>query len=204
MYYAFDRRWLASTVTVALVLINVVLYLATFVTGDLLHDAGVLDVTSVVRDGEWRRLITAVFLHADLMHLFSNMVLLFYIGGVVERNLGAVFYLALYLLSGIAGNALTVLYELARNEHWTSLGASGAVFGVMGAMLVLLLRVRKQLRGRSSLLYRAGFMVAYSLVSGIRYGGVNNIAHIGGLLTGALIGFLLTTGGKHIRVDALL
>ena len=204
MYYAFDRRWLASTVTVALVVINVVLYLASFVTGDLLHDAGVLDVALVVKDGEWRRLATAAFLHADLMHLFSNMVLLFYIGGVVERNLGAVSYLVLYLVSGIAGNALTVLYELARGEHWTSLGASGAVFGVMGAMLVLLLHVRKQLRGRSSLLYRVGFMIAYSLIPGVRYGGVNNIAHIGGLLTGALICFLLTVTGKRIDVEALV
>lgn len=204
MYYAFDRRWLSSTVTVALVLINIALYLLSFVFGDALHDAGVLDVALVVEDGEWRRLATAAFLHADLMHLFSNMVLLFYIGGVVERNIGAVSYLVLYLVSGITGNLLTVFYELANNERWTSLGASGAVFGVMGAMLVLLLHVRKQLRGRSSLLYRVGFMIAYSLLTGIRYGGVNNIAHIGGLLTGAGICFLVTLGGKPVDVRALM
>ena len=203
MYYAFDRRWLSSTVTVALVLINIVLYLLSLVWGDALHDAGVLDIMLVARGGEWRRLVTAAFLHADFMHLFSNMVLLFYIGGVVERNLGAVSYLLLYLISGIAGNALTVFFELANGERWTSLGASGAVFGVMGAMLVMLLLVRKQLRGRSSLLYRVGFMVGYSLLTGVRYGGVNNIAHIGGLLTGALICYLVTRMGKRIDVGAL-
>ena len=204
MYYAFDKRWLSSTVTVTLVLINIALYLLSWIWGDALHDAGVLDVSLVVEDGEWRRLATAAFLHADFMHLFSNMVLLFYIGGVVERNIGAVSYLALYLISGITGNLLTVFHELSNNERWTSLGASGAVFGVMGAMLVLLLLVRKQLRGRSSLLYRVGFMIAYSLLTGIRYGGVNNIAHVGGLLTGALICYLVTLGGKPVDVRALI
>ena len=106
MYYAFDRRWLNSTVTVTLVALNIALYLASFFTGDLLHDLGVLDVDLVMR-GEYRRLVTAVFLHADLAHLFSNMVLLFYIGGVVERNLGALSYAALYLICGIAGNVMT-------------------------------------------------------------------------------------------------
>ena len=203
MYYAFDRRWLNSTVTVTLVALNVVLYLASFFTGDLLHDLGVLDVDLVLQ-GEYRRLVTAVFLHADPAHLFSNMVLLFYIGGVVERNLGAMSYAALYLISGIAGNVMTVLYEVGHGQSWTSLGASGAVFGVMGAMLVLLFRVRDRIRGRSTLLPRVGFMVAYSLLAGFRGRGTNNIAHVCGLVTGCLICFLLTMDESRINVDALL
>lgn len=203
MYYAFDRRWLNSTVTVTLVALNIALYLASFFTGDLLHDTGVLDVDAVMH-GEYRRLATAVFLHGDPGHLFSNMVLLFYIGGVVERNLGALSYVALYLISGIMGNVMTVFYEVGHGQSWTSLGASGAVFGVMGAMLVLLFRVRDRIRGRSTLLPRVGFMVAYSLLAGFRGRGTNNIAHICGLVTGCVICFLLTMDESRINVDALL
>ena len=193
MYYAFDRRWLRSTVTVALVAMNVVLYLAVALTKDTLYVSH-----------EYNRLVSAMFLHESLSHLFGNMILLFYIGAVVERNLGHILYTILYLGSGIVGNVMTVFYEVTHREHWVSLGASGAVFGVMGAMLVLLLLTPKEKRFGSSLLPRIVFMVAYSLYTGLRSTAVNNIAHIAGLLCGAILGFLFIAPRKNIDLDALL
>ncbi|MBR5970395.1 MAG: rhomboid family intramembrane serine protease [Lachnospiraceae bacterium] len=204
MYYAFDRRWLSSVVTVTLVALNILIFLLSLLLPDTIHDAGVLNVYLVLEEGEVNRLLSATFLHADFMHLFSNMILLFYLGAVVERNVGHILFALLYLVSGITGNVLTLVYEVAQRESWESLGASGAVFGVMGAMLVLLLKLPKAQRNGSSLLRRVGFMVVYSLFMGMRSNAVNNIAHIGGLLTGALLAFVMTYRNDRIDVRAML
>ncbi|MBQ6733390.1 MAG: rhomboid family intramembrane serine protease [Lachnospiraceae bacterium] len=204
MYYAFDRRWLTSVVTVTLVALNVLVFLLTLIVPDRIHDAGVLNVYLVLEEGEYNRLLSATFLHADFMHLFSNMILLFYLGAAVERNTGHILFALLYLISGIAGNVFTLFYEVSQRESWDSLGASGAVFGVMGAMLVLLLRMPKAQRQGSSLLRRVGFMVVYSLFMGLRSSAVNNIAHIGGLVTGALLCFVMTAGKRNIDLRAML
>ena len=204
MYYAFDRRWLASTVTVTLVALNILIFFASLLFPEQLHDAGVLNVHLVLEAGELRRLLTATFLHADFMHLFSNMVLLFYLGGVVERNLGHILFALLYLVSGITGNVLTLVYEVYQRASWESIGASGAVFGVMGAMLVLLLKLPKQRRSGTSLLTRVAFMIAYSLFMGMRSSTVNNIAHVGGLLTGMFLAFVMTWRKERLDFGAML
>ncbi|MBR0090321.1 MAG: rhomboid family intramembrane serine protease [Lachnospiraceae bacterium] len=204
MYYAFDRRWLTSTVTVTIVILNIIVFLLTLLFPDTVHDAGVLNVYLVLQEGEYNRLLSAVFLHADFMHLFSNMILLFYLGAVVERNTGHILFALLYLTSGIVGNVITVAYEVSHRESWDSLGASGAVFGVMGAMLVLLFRVPKAQRMGSTLLTRVGFMVAYSLFMGLRSSAVNNVAHVAGLITGALLCLVMTAGKRNIDLRAML
>ena len=204
MYYAIDRRWLRSTVTVTLVALNIVLFLLTLLFRETVYNAGVLDVYRVMTDGEYNRLVSAVFLHADFSHLFSNMILLFYLGAVVERNIGHILFAMLYLISGIAGNAATLLYEVTHFQSWTSLGASGAVFGVMGAMIVLLLKVPRAQRTGSSLLPRVGFMVAYSLFTGLRSSAVNNIAHVAGLVTGAALGYIFTFHKRQFDLSALM
>lgn len=204
MYYAFDRRWLNSTVTVALVLLNIATYLACLVFGDAIYEAGELDVAKVVFGGEYNRLFSAMFLHAGLGHLFSNMVLLFYLGATMERGIGHLSFALLYLGSGAIGNLLTVRYEALRGEIWSSVGASGAVFGVMGAMIALLLRTPKEIRRGSTLLPRIGFMALYSLYAGMSSRGINNVAHVGGLIAGALIAFAMTLTGKKIDLRALL
>lgn len=204
MYYAFDRRWLSSVATVTLVILNILIFAGDLLTDHIFYRLGVLDIGRVLSGHEYNRLVSAMFLHDGIGHLFSNMVLLFYVGAVVERNLGSLPYVLLYLASGTAGNAATVWYEVARNESWTSLGASGAVFGVMGAMLVLLIRVPKDRRNGSSLLPRVAFMVAYSLFMGLRSHGINNVAHVAGLACGALICYVLSLSLKEIDLRALL
>ncbi|KPC78979.1 Rhomboid family protein, partial [Streptomyces sp. NRRL F-6602] len=96
-----------------------------------------------VAAGEWYRLVTSMFTHQKFLHLASNMLLLWWLGGPLEAALGRVRYLALYLISGLAGGALT--YVIAAPQQ-PSLGASGAVFGLMGATVVLMRRLNQDLR----------------------------------------------------------
>lgn len=205
MYYATDKRWLNARVTVVLVVLNIVVFAADFLSRGALKAAGLLDLTALFERGEWYRLITACFLHSDIRHLFGNMLMLLYIGAVVERNLRPLKYTVLYFSAGLFGNILTVIIERMRHELWTSLGASGAVFGVLAAMLVLVIRGRAQVRrSGSSLLRRLLFVVAYSLFLGFASEGINNIAHVGGFLCGILMCVPMSRRLSYIRLEALL
>ena len=172
-----------SWVNIILVAVNVIIFLICTFTGDLLYNRGALSLREVLADGQFYRLFTSMFLHWDAEHLFSNMIVLYYVGAIVERELGALPYMALYLLSGLVGNLFSVgYYELFVNIYGSSAGASGAVFGVEGALLFLVMIRRGRLE--SMTLGRVAFAVAFSLYCGFTSAGVNNAAHVGGVLMG--------------------
>lgn len=178
-----ERLHALSWVNVILVAINVIVFLICTFTGDLLYNRGALSLREVLADGQFYRLFTSMFLHWDAEHLFSNMIVLYYVGAIVERELGALPYMALYLLSGLVGNLFSVgYYELFVNIYGSSAGASGAVFGVEGALLFLVMIRRGRLE--SMTLGRVAFAVAFSLYCGFTSAGVNNAAHVGGVLMG--------------------
>lgn len=170
-----------SWVNVILVAVNVTMFLICTFTGDLLYNKGAFNVTAIWQ-GEWYRLFTSMFLHWDVEHLFSNMIVLYYVGAIVERKLGAVFYTMLYVLSGLAGNVFSIGYELFTNAYGSSAGASGAVFGVEGALLFLVMSHRGKLESMTA--GRVAFAIAFSLYCGFTSVGVNNAAHVGGVLMG--------------------
>ncbi|MFI9001474.1 rhomboid family intramembrane serine protease [Streptomyces sp. NPDC053541] len=130
-----------------------------------------------VADGEWYRLITSAFLHQEAAHFLFNMLGLWVIGGIVEPELGRIRYTALCLLSGLSGSA--VVYLLSP-ENQGALGASGIVFGLIGAWVVLARRHRYDMRP-------VLIFVAISLVFTFARPGVSWQAHIGGLVAGALL-----------------
>ena len=172
-----------APVSLFLVAVNVIIFLICTFTGDLLYNRGALSLREVLADGQFYRLFTSMFLHWDAEHLFSNMIVLYYVGAIVERELGALPYMALYLLSGLVGNLFSVgYYELFVNIYGSSAGASGAVFGVEGALLFLVMIRRGRLE--SMTLGRVAFAVAFSLYCGFTSAGVNNAAHVGGVLMG--------------------
>lgn len=115
-----------------------------------MYQRGALFAPLLLKGQDLHRLVTAVFLHADAAHLMNNMVVQFAGGGIVERNLGHGSFALLYLASGIAGNAVSVLADYLTGQYGFSVGASGAVFGIMGALAWLILR--EGLRGRQALL----------------------------------------------------
>ncbi|WP_406143414.1 rhomboid family intramembrane serine protease [Streptomyces anulatus] len=130
-----------------------------------------------VAEGQWYRLVTSMFLHQEVVHIGFNMLGLWWLGGQLEAALGRSRYLALYLLSGLAGSALTYLIA-APNQG--SLGASGAVYGLFGATAVLMRRMNYDMRPVLVLL-------AINMVFTFTWGGIAWEAHVGGLIAGVVI-----------------
>lgn len=145
---------------------------------------------AVIKEKEFYRLFTSMFLHADIEHLFNNMLLLCYIGRLLEEQIGKISYLFVYFLSGIIAGLLSIGYNTHIGQPAFCIGASGAVFGLTGAMAVFVLW--KQ--GRMAQISRRQMliMVLLSLYAGFVETNVDNAAHVGGLLTGATVALLLT------------
>lgn len=172
-------------VNLLLVLVNVILFIICTFTGNLLYNIGAFSVLNLIQDGEWYRIITSMFLHWDVEHLISNMLVLYYIGNAVEKQMGHIPYAVTYFLSGISGAVLSMGYELLTHDFASSAGASGAVFGIEGALLMLVLLHRGKWADMTA--GRVVFTIAFSLYCGFTSSFVNNAAHVGGVLMGFLV-----------------
>ena len=186
------RKYSYCSVNIALAVFQAAVFALCLITGDRLYIAGRCGTDLVLVQQEYWRLLTSVFLHSGLYHLGSNLIAQVFLGNAVERNLGHIKYLILYIVSGVGGNIISVLYDRAQGVNTYSVGASGAVFGVMGALIVLIIKGRKKLRTGSSMLVRAGFAVFYAVYAGFRTPYTDNAAHLGGLAFGIALGVLLT------------
>jgi rhomboid protease GluP len=145
---------------------------------------------SEVQQGEWWRLLTATFLHSGVLHVGMNMLGLWATGVAVERIYGHRLFLLIYLGAGLVGSAASLHFSA---QKVVSVGASGAVFGVAGALLVAVFHHRKQLPklfGKQTL-SGIGFFVVYSLAQGFARPGIDNAAHLGGLAAGAVLAWIL-------------
>jgi rhomboid protease GluP len=140
----------------------------------------------LVTGGEWWRLVANVFLHAGPAHLAMNALALFFIGPLVERLFGPGRYALLYFGSGTAGSIASIFWR----QNVVSVGASGAIFGLYGALLAYLAWCHGSLpsAARRGLLASAAAFVGYSLAFGAGSAGIDNAAHAGGLIGGALLG----------------
>jgi rhomboid protease GluP len=145
--------------------------------------------------GEWWRLLTSFFLHCGIMHLILNISGLVFAAIFIEPILGRKRYFILYILSGLCASLASILWY----PDTISVGASGAIFGLYGALLGLLLTNAFPKGGKMPILIMMGFYVVVNLLWGLT-GGIDNAAHIGGLLSGAIIGIILYQTGikkKH-------
>lgn len=179
-----DKTWIRKLpwVTICLVAVNVIVFLICTFTGRMLYNKGALGVMMVIEDKSYYRIITSMFLHVDTGHLFNNMIILYFAGEIVERKMGHLLYAVLYFLSGIAGGVFSMGFELLSGDYISSVGASGAVFGVEGALLLLIILHHGKLG--SVTLGRMIFVILFSLYCGFTSTDVNNAAHIGGVLMG--------------------
>lgn len=139
--------------------------------------------------GEWWRLLTSCFLHIGIIHLLMNLYALMYIGIQLEPHLGKTRFLAAYLLTGIAGSANSLYWH----ELTVSAGASGAIFGMYGVFLAMLTTNLIEKTARQAMLTSIAIFVGYNLLNGVR-GGIDNAAHIGGLISGIVIGYAFYPG----------
>ena len=139
-----------------------------------------------IRDGEYWRLITPVFLHAQgfIFHIIMNSYILYSLGPNVEQAFGSVRFAVMYLLAGFFGNVLSFVMP----PDVGSLGASGAVFGIAGVLLVYLFR-RRRSAFVAQYLRSIMFFVGINLAIGFVFRGIDNWAHIGGLVAGIILGF---------------
>jgi len=149
---------------------------------------GGADVSRILA-GEYWRLFTAMFLHAGIRHLLNNMLILYVLGQHLEYLIGPVKFALLYLVCGVAANIAAFEYYLHRGEFVVAVGASGAVFAVVGALVFIILRNKGRVRGLS--LQQMLIMLFFSLYFGFVSTDVSNVAHIVGLIAGFLSGALL-------------
>jgi membrane associated rhomboid family serine protease len=185
-----------ALVTKALIAINVVIYLITAVQGSGIGQPGGALWNKwalygpLVHQGDWWRLITAAFLHASIVHIAFNMLALWWIGAPVEQYLGRVRFIGLYLVAGLAGSA----GALVASPNAVTVGASGAIFGILGAMLILEWQATGRLGGN------ALSLIVINLAIGFAFNGAGgNISiggHIGGLIGGILATLAFARWGK--------
>ncbi|SIR96152.1 rhomboid family intramembrane serine protease [Micromonospora avicenniae] len=142
-----------------------------------------------IADGEWYRLITAMFLHYGLLHLLLNMWALWVLGRSLEANLGPLRFLALYLIAGFGGNVAAYLFS-AQNS--ATAGASTAVFGLFAAIFVIMRRLG---RDTSAILP----VIVVNLVFTFAVQGISKSGHVGGLIIGALMGLVLAYAPRGRR-----
>ena len=160
---------------------------------------GAMYVPLVVREGEYYRLLTAVFMHFGISHLVNNMVILFVLGDNLERALGKVKYLVFYLICGVGANVFSMDVSIREYELAVSAGASGAIFGVIGGLLYVVIRNRGRLEDLST--RQLALFVACSLYFGFTSTGIDNAAHVGGLVLGFLLAaiFYRNPGRREAR-----
>ncbi len=178
------------TVTYSLIGINVAIFLVQFAVGinAVAADWGMWPV-GVAIGGEWWRLLTAAFLHGSFLHIAFNMYVLFALGPTLERILGHGRYLTLYLLAALGGGVASYVFSDIRT---VSVGASGAIFGLMGALVVAGRRLRYDVT-------QVLILLGINVVIGFLAPGVDWRAHLGGLVTGAVVAAIMVFPARRHR-----
>jgi rhomboid protease GluP len=187
-------------VTYVLLAINILLWLAMTAAGGSTNPAVLIrfgaKANVLIAQGQVWRLLTSIFLHIGPMHLFFNSYALYVLGIEVERVYGSARFLLIYLLAGLYGSLLS--FAFGPN---LSAGASGAIFGLLGVMVAYFRRHRETFgeRGRQRLFSLLG-VAGFNLVLGFTVPGIDNLAHLGGLVSGAALGWVLAPE-YQVQVD---
>ena len=182
-------------VTMMLIFINVIVYLLSLVDYN-----GILNNFAnyylYVQNGEYYRLITSMFVHANILHLVSNMYALYVVGPIIEKYYGKGKFLLIYLGSGIIGSLFSVVLT-----NYASVGASGAIFGLFGALLYFGYKYRATLDGflRSSIIPT----LLVNLLLGFMIPGIDVSAHLGGLIGGLLFSYQTGVVNKEKTKDKI-
>lgn len=185
-------------VNMIIVSMNILYFFAVMILGggyeavydtDIMLKMGALNYEKFM-SGAWYEVVTSMFMHFGFSHLFNNMVLLIYAGCELEKRIGKISYLVIYLGTGICGNVASLWYYHHIGEYVISAGASGAIFGVIGSLAVVLItnRAKNETVTPKRLFLMAGMTIYYGMTTM----GVDNAAHIGGILSGIIGGFLLS------------
>ena len=181
-------------VTVLLILINTLIFLVVEFTGGSengqhMLECGAAYAPLILGQGQWYRMFSSMFLHFGAPHLINNMLVLFVLGQRLEPVTGKIKFFLIYIFGGLGGNMLSLFFDMYAGNASLSAGASGAVFAVMGSMIYVIIRHRGRVADLT--VRQMLIMAAFSLYFGFASEGVDNVAHIGGLLSGFLIAVIL-------------
>ncbi len=177
-------------VTIGLIIVNIAIFFLMEILGDtesatfMLEHGGIYP-PSILEEKEYWRFLSSMFLHYGFDHLLNNMVMLGASGRILESALGKVKYFLLYIIAGIGGGVLSCLQMVQSGDYAVSAGASGAIFGIVGALCWIVIVHR----GKYETLTGKGliFMIVLCLYYGVTAGNVDNWGHIGGLVAGFFI-----------------
>ncbi len=185
--------------TYTIIAVNIIVFVLMVLDGagimdlnPLIHIKWGSNFTALTLSGDWWRLITSTFIHFGIIHVLMNMYCLYSIGVYLEPMLGKVKYVTAYLCTGVLASLVSLWWH---TEGTNSAGASGAVFGMYGLFLALLTTDLIPKAVRDALLKSIGIFIFYNLAYGMK-GGVDNAAHVGGLVSGFIFGYLFVIGIK--------
>lgn len=199
------KQWI-TPVNSVIVLINVIVYVMINIiikhTGYLggmekLVTKGALAYIQVIHNHEYYRILTSMFLHADFDHIFNNMLVLLFVGANLEKAVGKLRYLIIYFGTGIIAGFSSIGYNMWKDDKGYGIGASGAIFGVVGAILLILIINKGRLLNISS--RQMIIFAILSLYGGFVNVGIDNTAHIGGFIGGLLIAAIIYRRPKKDR-----
>ena len=195
------RKWL--NINVILIAANVLIWLLLCTMGDtrsaeFMYEHGAMYPTGV-SEGEWYRLISAMFLHFGAEHLISNMFMQYFLGDMLLRALSQWKFALIYVLAGIGGNVVSFVMMLASGEFAVAAGASGAIYGIIGALLWVVLRNGGRFESISvpRMLLATAVYIGY----GFTTEGVDAWAHLGGAVVGLLAAIVLYRKKAAVTVD---
>lgn len=182
--------------TIGIFLLNLIGFILTEIYGDKLYDYFACNAYMVKRAHEYYRLLTSNYLHFGWDHFFNNMVGFLILGSSLEKVMGSIRYVILYTGAGIAGSVISVAYYSMMGQDVLSAGASGAIFGLVGALAAVFLFCKEQRQRFDG--FGIFLMIAGSLYHGFQSGTTDNAAHIGGCIAGFILSMLLYVSGNLI------
>lgn len=181
-------------VVTTLIAINLIVYILTVlpIIGDYIFYSG-MSVNYLIEDGQWWRIITSIFIHGGFIHLLFNMFSLFLFGPELEKIAGKARFITIYLLAGIFGNVVTFVFQ---EGMYASVGASGAIFGIFGAFAALVYYTRRTMPQLKQIIMP---LIIISVIITFLSPNVNSASHLGGLITGFLLGLSYFSPKNIIR-----
>lgn len=200
--YRYGRK--IAWVNGCLIALNILYFLYLEITGSsentlFMLQNGAMYAPLVLGNHEYYRLLTSIFMHFGVNHIFNNMIVLFALGDNMERALGSVKYLFFYLLCGVGANVVSMMLSMGSSRQAVGAGASGAIFGVVGGLLYVVAVNRGRLEDLST--RQLVVMIVFSLYLGFTSSGVDNVAHVAGLVIGIVLGCVFYRKPKRTSVQ---
>ena len=202
--YAYGRK--RAWVNGGLIALNIAYFLYLEIVGSsedtmFMLQHGAMFAPFVVDGGEYYRLLTSIFMHFGIGHIANNMLVLFILGDNMERALGSIKYLIFYLLCGVGANIVSMYLGMNDPVQAVGAGASGAIFGVIGGLLYAVLVNKGRLEDLST--RQLVGVIVFSLYFGFTSTGVDNVAHVAGLVIGIILAAVMYRKPKKSPIQEL-